>query len=125
MCQKGNSGRRDDTGALYQSVPGDEARCESSGDPVAGLACIHAEKNAWRRCCGGERVGKGKPNRIDGVRIERLLAGHCANTIGSKELLHELLISVTCSSSIFVSVTSASSVPWARRARIVWPAAVP
>ncbi len=124
MCQKGDSGRRNDTGALYRSFPGGEARGESSGDPLTGLPCVHTEQNPRRRRCGGERVREGESNRINSGCIERRPAGHGADAIGSKELLHELLVSVTFASSIFVCVTSASSVPLARRARIVWPAAV-
>src|SRR5260370_40215091 len=99
MCQKGNSGRRDDTGALNRRSPGDEASRESSGDPVARFSCVHAEQNAWRRCRGGKCVGEGKSNRIDGGSIERRLAGDGAAAIGSKERLHEVVSSGRFSSS--------------------------
>ena len=42
-----------------------------------------------------ESVGEREPNRIDGGCIERRLTGDGADAIGSKELLHELSVSVT------------------------------
>ena len=111
VCQKGDRRRRNDTGALYRRSPGGEACSKSCGDPFAGLASIHAEQNSRRWCLDGKSMGESKPNRIDGGRIERRLAGNGANTIGSKKLLHELLVSVTFASSIEVCFTSASSVP--------------
>src|ERR1700747_3181207 len=114
MRQKGDSGRCDDTGALYRSSPVGEARGQSCGDPIAGLSSVHAEQNAGRRRLGGKCVCEGQPNRIDGGCVERWLAGDGADAVGPKELLHELLISDMFASSI--CVTSASSVPWERRA---------
>src|SRR5260370_15556198 len=124
MSQKGESGCRDDTRAVYRRSPSGEACGESSGDPVAGLASVHAEQNAWSRRRDRKCVPERKPNRIDCGCIERRLPGDGANAISPKELLHELSVPVKFASLISVCVTSASSVPWARRARIVWPTTV-
>src|SRR5258708_20059432 len=98
MCQKGDSGRRNDTGALYRSFPGGEARGESSGDPLTGLPCVHTEQNPRRRRCGGERVREGESNRINGGGIEGRPARPRAGALGSQELLPCVFVPLSASS---------------------------
>src|ERR1700730_15849899 len=46
MSEKADSSRRDNACALYRRSSADKARGESSGNPVAGLASVHAKQNA-------------------------------------------------------------------------------
>ncbi len=106
--EESNSRSSDDTSVLDRGAPGSEAGGERSGDPTSGFAGVHAEEDTRG---GTEMMGKGEADGVDGRFVERGLTGDSADAVGSKELLHELRVSVT-----FVAVTWASRLPLPRRA---------
>src|SRR6185437_9143846 len=95
-------------------------------DGVAGLACVHTEQDAGRGRRGFKGVSESEADGVDGGPVEGRLTGNATDAVGSKELLHELLISVTFLrfAIYLLSDTFAVSVPWATRARTISPGEV-
>jgi hypothetical protein len=87
--------RGDDPGVLDRSSAGCEARGQARRNPVGGLAGVHAEEDVGLRGACLQGVRQGKPDGVDGCRVQRGLARDGANAVGAEELLHCVDFSVS------------------------------
>ena len=75
----------DDAGTLYGGACRNEASREARGDPLGGLAGVHADEGARGV---PQVVGDGGADGVDGGGIEGGVAGDAANAVGAEESLH-------------------------------------
>ena len=90
----GDAGRGDDTGEAYVDAAAQESAGDLRGDPRTGLARIHADNHPGAGRDAAEVRAQGHAERMDGSRVERILARQAANAVGAEELFGHLLFAV-------------------------------
>src|ERR1700722_18578890 len=82
----GNARRGDNTGEAYVDTAAQESAGDLRGDPWTGLARIHTDDHPDSGRDAAEVGAQGHAERVDGGRVERILAREAANAVRAEEL---------------------------------------